>query len=87
MALRITIHRKITWLLLFSIFSLALVSRLIYLGEKNIERTNFGISQTYEIIGVIQEILTSVSGPQTGTELNRELDSLERLTRDNNDQV
>ncbi len=85
MALRIVIHRKITWLLLFSIFSLALVSRLIYVSERNIERTNFAISQTYETILMLQQILNSADKLGSGPELNEELDSLQRLTRDNND--
>ena len=52
---RIIIHRKILWLLLFSILTLALVSWLIYLNKKNVEKANFHISRTYEIIGKIQE--------------------------------
>jgi signal transduction histidine kinase len=87
MAFRITIHRKITWLLLFSIFSLALASRLIYLSETNIERTNFSINQTYETIVMIQRILTSMDEPDPRRDLNPELDSLQRLTHFNNDQT
>jgi signal transduction histidine kinase len=86
MTLRFTIHRKITWLLLFSIFSLAFVSRLIYIGERNIERTNFGINQTYEIIVLLQQMVTSVAEPGPGLPLHRQLDSLQLLARDNGDQ-
>lgn len=85
MAVRIIIHRKITWLLLFSIFSLALVSRLIYVSERNIEGTNFAISQTYETILMLQQILNAADKPGSGTELNSELDSLQSLTRNNSD--
>src|SRR5579872_1400980 len=85
MALRIIIHRKITWLLIFSIFSLALVSRLIYVSERNIEQTNFAIGQTYETILMLQQILNAADKPGSGPELTGELDSLQRLTRGNND--
>jgi signal transduction histidine kinase len=90
----ILIHRKIAWLLLFSIFTLALVSWLIYRSERNIERSNFRISQTYEIIGTFRQMLVSLSGSgvgeQTGSalraELEKEIAVLHQLTFDNNDQ-
>ena len=87
MAFRITIHRKITWLLLFSILSLAIASRLIYISERNIEQTNFGISQTYEAIVTIQQMLNSVTSPGSEPAMNNYLDSLQSLVRDNTDQV
>jgi hypothetical protein len=55
----IVIHRKIAWLLLFSIFSLAFVSWLIYANKRNIERTTLRIGQTYEITGMVQEMVVS----------------------------
>ncbi|HMH21515.1 MAG TPA: ATP-binding protein [Puia sp.] len=57
----IVIHRKIAWLLLFLVFSLALASWLIYVSKKNIDRTTYSIDQTYEINGRLQQILNSVS--------------------------
>ncbi|MHA4812055.1 ATP-binding protein [Flavitalea flava] len=57
----VVIHRKITWLLLFSVVSLAIVSWLIYINKKNIEKTNLRISQAYEIIGTIHQVIGSVS--------------------------
>lgn len=80
---RIIIHRKITWLLLFSVFTLALVSCLIYLNKKNVDSANFRISQTYEIIGKIQETIIAVSESKTVPE--QYLNSLQNLTRENND--
>ena len=62
----IIIHRKIAWLLLFSIFTLALVGWLIYKSERNIEQMNLTINQTYEIIGKEQEIVTRVEESGTG---------------------
>jgi len=67
------IHRKITWLLLFSIFSLALVGCLIYRSEQNIQRTNQRINQTYEIIGKAQQIITSVV--QSGSDAYRYMEN------------
>ena len=79
----IIIHRKIAWLLLFSIFTLALVSWLIYLNKKNVDSANFRISQTYEIIGKVQETVTELT--ETGTVPVQYLNSLHDLTRENND--
>ena len=63
----IVIHSKITWLLLFSIVSVAGASWLLFLREQNIERTNFGISQTSEIIDRLRQIITSVAESQSNT--------------------
>jgi len=109
-----TIHRKIAWLLLFSLGSLAVASGLIYGGSRNIEKTTLRINQTYEIIGILQQIITSVSESEAASyrllagdnqdanlkgdreatlkldanhkQFERELDSLQRLTRKNGDQ-
>jgi signal transduction histidine kinase len=56
------IHRKIAWLLSFSVISLAFVSWLIYVSKRNIERTHLSINQTYEITGIIRQIMLVVSG-------------------------
>ena len=79
----IIIHRKITWLLLFSIITLALASWLIFLSKKNIDRTNERISQTYEIIGAVQQIINEVS--ESGTVAQSGVNTLQQLTRQNND--
>jgi signal transduction histidine kinase len=73
---RIIIHRKITWLLVFSILSLILVSWLIYISKRNIGRTNFRINQTYEVIGTIQNITLAVS--ESGSDSYRYLESGDR---------
>jgi signal transduction histidine kinase len=86
MTLRMTIHHKITWLLGFSIISLAVASRLIYVSERNIEKTNSSIGQAYEAMSLIQQIVTSVTGFASEPELSSELDSLQQLTRENKDQ-
>jgi signal transduction histidine kinase/CheY-like chemotaxis protein len=87
MAFRITIYPKITWLLLFSIFSMALASRLIYVSEKNIEQANLSISRTYEAIVTIRQLLDSVNGPGSGAAPDQALDSLQRLTSDDSGQL
>jgi signal transduction histidine kinase len=84
----IIIHRKIGWLLLFSIFTLALVSWLIYRSERNIERSVLRMSQTYEIIGTCQQMLIALSNPDPATreKLTQEFAVLQELIRDNPDQ-
>ena len=79
----IVIHRKITWLLLFSIISLAIASWFIYTGKKTIERTNARINQTYEIIQTLQETITAVVTAETLPP--RYLHTLQQLTKENND--
>ncbi len=80
---KIVIHRKIAWLLLFSIISLGVASWLIYNSKTNTDKTNFRLDQTYEIIGTIQEAINTVS--ESGSLPARYLDSLQQLTRENND--
>ena len=77
------VHRKITWLLLFSIISLALASWLIYVAKKNIDRTNHHISQTYEIIAAIHESIDAVS--ETGGLPQHYINALQQLDSGNND--
>src|SRR5882757_3329773 len=75
--LMIVIHRKITWLLLFSIFSLILASWLIYVSKNNLEKTNTRINQTHEIIGIIRQISFAVSRPAPPEELQQYIDSFQ----------
>jgi signal transduction histidine kinase len=83
----IVIHRKITWLLLFSIITLLVASWLIYVSKGNLEKTNARINQTHEIIGMIRELTFSVAGPgQTYAACRPYLDSLQQLTGSTNDQ-
>jgi signal transduction histidine kinase len=73
---RIVIHRKIAWLLVFSIFSLMVVSWLIYISKKNLGETSFRINQTYEIIGTIQHLMLTVS--ESGSDSYRYMESGDR---------
>jgi signal transduction histidine kinase len=57
----IIIHRKITWLLMFSVITLAIAGWLIYVSERNIERTSIGTNQTYEIISRLERITSCLS--------------------------
>jgi len=61
---RIVIHRKIAWLLVFSVISLMVVGYLIYATKRNLGKTNFQISRTYDVVGVLQRLnfLASESG-------------------------
>jgi signal transduction histidine kinase len=83
----IVIHRKITWLLLFSIFSLIVASWLIYVSRDSLEKTNARINQTHEIIGTIRELTFSVTVPDhTYTASRPYMDSLRQLTASTRDQ-
>ena len=79
----IVIHRKITWLLLFSIVSLAVAYWFIYASKRNIDKNNLRISSTHAIIEKAQACLTSVA--ETGAITPPLFDSLNRLCRNNND--
>jgi len=79
----IVIHRKITWLILFSVVSLGIASGFIYSGKENIEKSNSVINQTYETIEALQMAITSMF--ETGTVPADLLDSLEKVTRKNKD--
>ena len=78
------IHRKIAWLLLFSIITLALAGWLIYVSEKNIERTNRSINQSYELIGTAQQTIIDLAGSYTTAQ--QDLDRLQQLSLSTNDQ-
>jgi signal transduction histidine kinase len=84
----IVVHQKIAWLLLFSTVTLAGVGWIIFTSERNIERTNLKIGQTYEIIGTCQNMIIAVMGDHTGVqaELEQYLDTLRGLSQENNDQ-
>ena len=79
----IVIHRKITWLLLFSVFSLLVAYWFVHTSKKNIESTNLHINNTHELIATVQTCITSVV--ETGTVPANLLDSLHRLSHANND--
>ena len=80
----IIIHRKITWLLLFSCFSLLFVSWVIYLNRENLQRSRQRLDRTYETIGMIQQLLLSLPGSPSGSTIY--LDSLQQLTGTQEDQ-
>ncbi|OQP46239.1 hypothetical protein A4H97_31240 [Niastella yeongjuensis] len=79
----IVIHRKITWLLLFSVITLGVASGFIYSGKQNIEKSNSYINQTYETIETLQMAVTSLY--ETGGVTSALLDSLEKTTQVNKD--
>jgi signal transduction histidine kinase len=79
----IVIHRKITWLLLFSIISLAVAYWFIYASKRSIDNNNLRISSTHVIIETVQACVTSVA--ETGIINPALLNSLDRLCRANND--
>jgi len=70
---RIIIHRKIAWLLVFSVLSLMAVGWLIYVSKRNIGKTSSRINRTYEIIGTIQHLMLIVS--ESGSASYRYLES------------
>ncbi len=59
---RPVIHREITWLLLFSIFSLGVVSWLIYNRKSSIERSDAGIRHAYEAMDSLREGANPATG-------------------------
>src|SRR5580693_7641624 len=73
---KIVIHRKIAWLLVFSVLSLMVVGWLIYVSKRNIGKTSSGINRTYEIIGTIQHLMLTVS--ESGSDCYRYLESGDR---------
>ncbi|MFL5747461.1 MAG: ATP-binding protein [Niastella sp.] len=79
----IVIHRKITWLIVFSVVTLGVASGFIFSGKENIERSNAVINQTYETIEALQMAITSMY--ETGAVTPALLDSVEKLTHGNKD--
>jgi signal transduction histidine kinase/CheY-like chemotaxis protein len=78
---------------LFSIVSLLIVSWLITISRINIDKSNSRIDQTYEVIIALQHAQSSPIPPQAAAGqqqvtagLQQDLDSLQRLTRNNSDQ-
>jgi signal transduction histidine kinase/ActR/RegA family two-component response regulator len=82
----IVIHRKITWLLIFSIFSLGVASWLIIYGKDSLERTANRLSLTHETVACLQQFSYSVSLSAPVPALEQQADTLALLTHDNNDQ-
>ncbi|HVV06172.1 MAG TPA: ATP-binding protein [Puia sp.] len=82
----IVIHRKITWLLIFSIFSLGVASWLIIYGKDSLERTANRLSLTHETVACLQQFSYSVSLSAPVQALEQQADTLALLTHDNNDQ-
>ena len=79
----IILHRKIAWLLLFSITSLALVSWLIFGNKRSVDNAHFRISQTYEIITKLHEAMNAVT--ESGSLAQAHIHSLQILSQQNND--
>lgn len=82
----IVIHRKITWLLIFSIFSLGMASWLILYGKNSLEHAGNRLSLTYETIACLQQLSYSVSLSAPVQSLQQQADTLVILNHDNNDQ-
>jgi len=80
----IVIHRKITWLLLFSIFSLAAASWILFEAKSSIANANSTISQSYEKVESIQQMTIAVSG--SAPEVSLDLNSLQELIGPDKDQ-
>ena len=82
----IIVHRKITWLLLFSIFTLIVASWLICISRNNLERTNARIGQTHEIIDIMRQMSISLLQSAPPAAIQPYLDSLQQLADRNLDQ-
>jgi len=82
----IVIHRKITWLLLFSIFSLGVASWLIIYGKNALEQAGNKLSLTHETVACLQQLSYSVSLSAPVQSLQQQADTLVLLTLDNKDQ-
>jgi signal transduction histidine kinase/ActR/RegA family two-component response regulator len=82
----IVIHRKITWLLAFSICSLGLASWMILLSKKNLDEVGDRLNLTHETIAAIQQLnfsLTFSAPPET---LERQADTVALFALPNKDQ-
>ncbi|HEY4061025.1 MAG TPA: ATP-binding protein [Puia sp.] len=79
----LVIHRKITWLLLFSIITLAIASGLLFSEASKIDSTNYRIYRTYEIVDAIQQMIIDLPESDPGRSLNL----LQKLTLENKDQA
>ena len=86
----LVIHRKITWLLLFSIFSMLLASWLIILGKDELDKAGNEVNLTHETIASLQQLSFSVSLSAPAATLQKQADMLAQLTlgiRDQQSQV
>ncbi|HMH23308.1 MAG TPA: PAS domain S-box protein [Puia sp.] len=85
------IQRKIAWLLLFSVFSLCFVIRLLYINQHNLERTDFWTNHTNDVLKQIEQInaltieaeSSITAAPSLNIKINDQLGHLLQLTRDN----
>jgi len=82
----LVIHRKITWLLIFSIISLGLASWLIWLSKENLEKASDRINLTHETIATIQQLSFSISLSAPAQTLQQQSDSLTQVSFVNKDQ-
>jgi signal transduction histidine kinase len=82
----IVVHRKITWLLLFSIFSLIVASWLICVSRDNLEKTNTRINETHEIIDIMRQMSLSLLQSAPPAAIQPYFDSLQQLAGRNHDQ-
>jgi signal transduction histidine kinase/ActR/RegA family two-component response regulator len=80
------IYRKITWLLVFSIFSLGLASWLIIRAKEGLDRAGNKLSLTHEAVSCLQQLSYSVSLSEPLPSLRQQADTLALLTRENKDQ-
>jgi signal transduction histidine kinase/ActR/RegA family two-component response regulator len=81
--LMIVIHRKITWLFAFSIFSLGLASWLILLSKKNLDESGDRLNLTYETVSAIQQLEYSLAMAAPAQVLQQEADTLSQLAHGN----
>ncbi|HZE82886.1 MAG TPA: PAS domain S-box protein, partial [Puia sp.] len=85
------IQRKIAWLLLFSVFSLCFVIRLLFINQRNLERTDYWTSHTNEVLKEIEQINALTleaessiqAAPSLNIKINDRLGHLMQLTQDN----
>ena len=85
------IQRKIAWLLLFSVFSLCFVIRLLFINQRNLERTDYWTNHTNEVLKEIEQINALTleaessiqAAPSLNIKINDQLGHLMQLTQDN----
>ena len=82
----LVIHRKIKWLLVFSIVSLGIASWLILYGKDSLEQAGNRLSLTHETVACLQQLSYSVSLSAPVPSIQQQADTLVRLTHDNKDQ-
>src|SRR6185503_5461855 len=82
----LVIHRKIKWLLVFSVVSLGIASWLILYGKDSLEQAGNRLSLTHETVACLQQLSYSVSLSAPVQSIQQQADTLVRLTHDNKDQ-